>query len=122
MGRAGSSEIWSVVPGVTWCQVVRLALTVSLPVNSTASTSHYTEMGDTETVHSVRGKGWVKFEDEGDDVSTSTSTASTRRMSSTEDSPGSIEVSGYDSPHSFKLSVTRVVDLQRYQSIIQSCC
>ena len=47
-------------------------------------------MGDTETVHSVRGKGWVKFEDEGDDVSTST--ASTRRMSSTEDSPGSIEV------------------------------
>merc|ERR1712038_1882311 len=48
------------------------------------------DMGDTETVHSVRGKGWVKFEDEGDDVSTST--ASTRRMSSTEDSPGSIEV------------------------------
>merc|ERR1712038_1920075 len=48
------------------------------------------DMGDTETVHSVRGKGWVKFEDEEDDVSTST--ASTRRMSSTEDSPGSIEV------------------------------
>ena len=75
------------MPGVTWCQVVTVALA---PSELTASTSHYFDMGDTETVHSVRGKGWVKFEDEGDDVSTST--ASTRRMSSTEDSPGSIEV------------------------------
>ena len=52
-------------------------------------------MGDSETVHSVRGKGWVKFEEEGDDVSTST--ASTRRMSAAEDSPGSLEVPSYDS-------------------------
>ena len=47
-------------------------------------------MGDTEPVHSVRGKGWVKFDEDGDDVSTST--ASTRRMSAAEDSPGSLEV------------------------------
>ena len=90
---------WSLVPGVTWCQVVSVALTArEQPVLVTTW-----DMGDTETVHSVRGKGWVKFEDEGDDVSTST--ASTRRMSSTEDSPGSIEVTSYpsyDSPLSFK--------------------
>ena len=87
------------MPGVTWCQVVTVALTATgQPVLVTTW-----DMGDTETVHSVRGKGWVKFEDEGDDVSTST--ASTRRMSSTEDSPGSIEVPScpsYDSPLSFK--------------------
>ena len=59
-------------------------------------------MGDTETVTSVRGKGWVKFEEDGDDVSTST--ASTRRMSATEDSPGSLEVPSCDSPLSFHLN------------------
>ena len=72
-----------------WSQVVRQQPVLVTP-HSSLLTPHYSDMGDTETVHSVRGKGWVKFEDEGDDVSTST--ASTRRMSSTEDSPGSIEV------------------------------
>ena len=54
-------------------------------------------MGDTDTSQSVRGKGWVTFDDTGESQASTVSAASTpRRLSShsESDTPGSLEVSG----------------------------
>ena len=52
-------------------------------------------MGDTDTSQSVRGKGWVTFDDTGESQASTVSAASTpRRLSHSEsDTPGSLEVS-----------------------------
>ena len=49
-------------------------------------------MGDTDTATSVRGKGWVTFDDSTDGA---VSSSSPRRLSQSEqqDTPGSLEVS-----------------------------
>ena len=47
-------------------------------------------MGDADTATSVRGKGWVTFDDSTDGA---VSSSSPRRLSQSEDTPGSLEVS-----------------------------
>ena len=53
-------------------------------------------MGDTDNVQgaSVRGKGWVTFDDTAETASTVSASSTPRRLSQSEsDTPGSLEVS-----------------------------